>query len=64
MDDEEKKSLPRPEPHPFQNGLGGFGLHCFPDIPVDEPANVQRCLSTEEKFQRINYDNMESNRTP
>jgi len=63
VDDEEKKSLSRPEQDPFQNGLVGFGLHCFPNIPADEPANVRRCLPTEENFQRVNYDNIGSNRT-
>ena len=63
MDDEEKRSLSRPEQHSLQDGLDGFGLHCFPDIQVDEPENVQPCLPKQENFQRIKYDNMESNPT-
>ena len=63
MDDEEKRSLYRPEQHSLQGGLAGFGLHCFPDIQVDEPENVRRCLPKEENFQRIKYDNMGSNPT-
>jgi len=63
VDDEEKRSLSRPEQHPLQGGLAGFGLHCFPDIQGDEPVNVRRCLPTEENFQRINYDNVGSTRT-
>ena len=61
MDDEEKRSLSRPEQQSPQGGLAGFGLHCFPDIQIDEPENARRCLPTEENFQRIKYDNMESN---
>ena len=63
MDDEEKISLSKPERRSLQDGLAEFGLHCFPDIQVDEPENVRRCLPTEENFQRIKYDNMESNPT-
>ena len=63
MDDEEKISLSKPERHSLQDGLAEFGLHCFPDIQVDEPENVEPCLSKEENFQRIKYDNMESNPT-
>lgn len=63
MDDAEKKSLSRPKQHSLQGGLAGFGLHCFPDIQVDEPANGRRCLPTEEIFKRIKYDNIGSNRT-
>ena len=63
MDDEEKRSLSKPEQHSPQSGLAGFGLHCFPDIQVDEPANVRRCSPSEENFQRIKYENIGSNRT-
>ena len=35
MADAEKKSLSRPKQHSLQGGLAGFGLHCFPDIQVD-----------------------------
>ena len=63
MGDEEKISLSKPERRSLQGGLAEFGLHCFPDIQVDEPENVEPCLSKEENFQRIEYDNMESNPT-
>ena len=38
-------------------------MHCFPDIPVDEAANVRRCLPTEDNFQRVKYDTTGSNPT-
>jgi len=60
---EEKKSLSRPKQHSLQGGLAGFGLHCFPDIQDDEPANVRCCLPTEGNFKRIKYDNIGSSRT-
>ncbi len=63
MDDEEKKLLSKPEQRLLKSGLAGFGLHCFPDIPVDEPTNVGRCPQTEENFKRIKYNNIGSNRT-
>ena len=50
MADEEKRSLSKPEQRALQGRLAGFGLHCFPDIQVDEPANVRRCLSIEKNF--------------
>ena len=53
-----KSEKPSHQPRP-----GGFGLHCFPDIAVDEPASARRCLPTEEKFQRVKYDIAKSNRT-
>lgn len=63
MDEEEKRSLSKPDPHAPQSGLAGFGLHCFPDIAVDEPTDIQRCHPSEENFQRIQYDDIGSNRT-
>ena len=63
MDDEEMISLSKPEQQAVKGRLAGFGLHCFPDIQVDESANVRRCLPTKENFQRVKYDNIESNRT-
>ena len=63
MDEEEKRLLSRSEQRSLKSGLAGFGLHCFPDIPVDEPANVERCSPTEENFQRIKYKKIGSNRT-
>jgi flagellar assembly protein FliH len=63
VDDEEKRSLSKPVQHPLHGQITGFGLHCFPDIQVDESANVRRCLPTEENFQRIKYDNIGSTRT-
>jgi len=63
VDDEEKRSLSRPEQRSLQSGPDEFGSHCFPDIADDEPANIRRCLPTEENFQRIQYDDIGSNRT-
>ncbi len=63
MADEEKKLLSKSEQRSFKSGLGGYGFHCFPDIPVDAPANVGRCSPTEENFKRIKYTNIGSNRT-
>jgi len=62
VDEEERTSLNRSEKGLHQSGGGGLGLHCFPDIPVDAPADVQRCSPKEENFQRAKYDNIESNR--
>ncbi|MBW2338271.1 MAG: hypothetical protein JRF47_16215 [Deltaproteobacteria bacterium] len=42
---------------PSQRRPTGFKLHCFPDIPVDGPVGVQRCLPPEDNFQRARYDN-------
>jgi len=63
VDDEEKKSLPRTKQPSFQGRPVGFGLHCFPDIQVDEPENVRRCLPREGNFERSKYDNSESHRS-
>ena len=63
MEDEEKKSLPKPEQRSPQRGIAGFGLHCFPDITVDEPSNLHRCSPTEENFRRLTYKNIGSNDT-
>jgi flagellar assembly protein FliH len=63
VDDEEKKLLHRTKQHSFQGRPVGFGLHCFPDIQVDEPENVRRCLPPVDNFQRIKYDDSGSNRT-
>ena len=61
MEDEEKKSLPKPVQRSLQRGIAGFGLHCFPDITVDEPSNLQRCSPSEENFRRLTYENIGSN---
>jgi flagellar assembly protein FliH len=61
--EEEKKSLPKPAKRSLQKGIAGFGLHCFPDIAVDEPANIQRCSPTEENFRRLTYENIGTNDT-
>jgi flagellar assembly protein FliH len=61
VEDEEKKSLPKSEQRSLQKGIAGFGLHCFPDITVDEPSNFQRCSPTEENFRRLTYENIGSN---
>ena len=63
MEDEEKKSLPKPEQRSLQRGIAGFGLHCFPDITVDEQSNLQPCSPTEENFRRLTYENIGSNDT-
>jgi flagellar assembly protein FliH len=63
VEDEEKKSLPKPDHRSLQRGIAGFGLHCFPDIAVDEPKNLQQCLPKEEKFRRLTYENIGSNDT-
>ena len=63
MDDEEKKLLSRAERRSLKSGLTGLGLHCFPDIPVDAPANVGRCSPKEEDFQRIKFNEVGSDRT-
>ncbi len=60
MEDEEKKSLPKAEQSSFQKGVAGFGLHCFPDIAVDEPKNLQQCVPMEDSFRRLTYDNIGS----
>jgi flagellar assembly protein FliH len=61
VEDEEKKSLPKPDQRSLQRGIAGFGLHCFPDIAVDEPENVQQCVPPEENFRRLTYENISSN---
>ena len=63
MDEEEKRSLSKTEQRSLQRGIAGFGLHCFPDIQVDELSNMRRCSPTEENFQRIKYDNIGTNDT-
>jgi flagellar assembly protein FliH len=63
VDDEEKKLLHRTKQPSFQGRPVGFGLHCFPDIQVDEPENVRHCLQTEGNFERSKYDNSESHRS-
>lgn len=63
MDEEEKRSLSKPTRHTLQGGLAEFGLHCFPDIQIDESAKLRRCSPTEENFQRIKYENIGSKRT-
>ena len=63
MEGEEKISLSKPEQDPPKDKPAGFGLHCFPDIPVDEPANVRGCLPAKETFQRAKYDNIGINQT-
>ena len=46
---------------PVPNSQSGFRLHYFPDIPVDDPDNVRVCAYLEDKFQRVRYDDGESN---
>ena len=63
MDGEEKKLLPNPKQSLNQRGIVGFGLHCFPDIVVDEAVNIRRCSPKEENFRRLTYENIGSNDT-
>ena len=55
MDAEEKRSLSKPTSHTPQGGIAECGLHCFPDIQIDESAKSNRCSPTEENFKRIKY---------
>ena len=52
MDAEEKKSLPSTEIRTSQNRQTGFRLHYFPDIPIDDGDNVNRCLPLGNNFKR------------
>ena len=63
MEDEEKKSLSKSKLRSVQSRPGGFGLHCFPDIPGDETADVRCGLPIDDNFQRAKYDNIGPNRT-
>ena len=53
--------MPKPDQRSLQRGIAGFGLHCFPDIAVDEPDNIQQCVPQEENFRRLTYENIASN---
>jgi flagellar assembly protein FliH len=55
--------LSRTKQPSLQGGPAGSGLHCFPDIQVDEPENVRRCLPAKDNFERIKYKNSGSNRS-
>jgi flagellar biosynthesis/type III secretory pathway protein FliH len=61
VEDEEKKSLPKPDHRSLQRGIAGFGLHCFPDIAVDEPKKLKLCVPKGREFRRLTYENIESN---
>ena len=61
MDAEEKKLSHNTETGPHPNSQTGFRLHYFPDIPVDDPDNARVCVPLEDKFQRVRYDDDESN---
>ena len=63
MVDEAKKSLSKSEKPSLKGKHGGFGLHCFPDIAVDEPTKNRRCIPTEENFKRMQYDTTRSHPT-
>lgn len=53
---EEKKSLPSNERPSSPNRQTGFRLHYFPDIPLGSQLGVRRCPSTQDNFQRTQYD--------
>ena len=61
MDAEEKKLSHNTEDGQFPDSRTGFKLHYFPDIPVDDPDNVRLCMPPEDKFQRVRYNDDESN---
>ena len=61
MDAEEKKLSHNTEDVQFPDSRPDCKLHCFPDIPVDDPDNVRLCMPPEDKFQRVRYDDGESN---
>ena len=61
MDDEEKRSLPKPAGRSFERRLSGTGLHCFPDIPAADSSGGRQCLPHEESFRRIQYDSLGEN---
>jgi len=56
VDAEEKRLSHNPADGPCQGRRIDFRLHCFPDIPVDEPNHVRECVPLEDKFQRVRYD--------
>jgi hypothetical protein len=43
-----------------QTQQDSFRLHYFPDIPVDEPPDVECIQSSDSGFQRIHFKNMNS----
>lgn len=53
---EEKKSLSSNESRSSADSQTGFRLHYFPDIPVGSQLGVRRCPSTQDNFQRTQYD--------
>jgi flagellar assembly protein FliH len=61
VDAEEKKLSHNTEGGQFPNSQADFRLHYFPDIPVDDPDNVRVCMPLEDKFQRVRYEDGESN---
>jgi flagellar biosynthesis/type III secretory pathway protein FliH len=54
---EEKKLLPDTEADASSSQRSGFRLHCFPDIPLDDPETIRTCESLKGRFKRIRYDN-------
>ncbi|UCD77012.1 MAG: hypothetical protein JSW26_16460 [Desulfobacterales bacterium] len=57
MGAEEKKLLPSTDAGASRNHRAGFRLHYFPDIPLEDPDNIRTCASLKDKFQRVRYDN-------
>jgi flagellar biosynthesis/type III secretory pathway protein FliH len=61
VDAEEKRLSHNPADGPGPTRQIDFRLHYFPDIPVDDPANVRVCVPLEDKFQRVRYDHGDAN---
>jgi flagellar assembly protein FliH len=59
--DEERKSLSKSENQFSEDGQRDLGLHCFPDIPDGQSADVRQCLSEEDNFRRVQYNSSEAN---
>jgi flagellar biosynthesis/type III secretory pathway protein FliH len=56
VDAEEKKLLHNPESGSHLNRQTDFRLHCFPDIPFEDPDSERVCAPLVDKFHRIQYD--------
>jgi flagellar assembly protein FliH len=53
---EEKKLFPSTEADASDDHRTGFRLHCFPDIPLDDPDNMRTCIPLKDNFQRTRFD--------
>ena len=56
MDAGEKKLLHSLESGQQASRQTEFKLHCFPDIPVDDPDSERICAPPEDQFRQIRYD--------